>query len=182
MRLKLDHFRSDRECLPFGSVNVPGQSGYLPDQQRHHLIPRQVLHFASLERMIGSLGADRLGIHDFRRNGQLLPASEGAALRAGLPLHRGPHRAYNEMVIERIGQIEADWSRDRKQGRGADYVALMRFDLLQRALRRRLLDPKSWSRAPLNARDPALDFAHLDEMVDLFWSDTASIGLVANAS
>lgn len=132
--------------------------------------------------MIGSLGADRLGIHDFRRNGQLLPASEGAALRAGLPLHRGPHRAYNEMVIERIGQIEADWSRDRKQGRGADYVALMRFDLLQRALRRRLLDPKSWSRAPLNARDPALDFAHLDEMVDLFWSDTASIGLVANAS
>ena len=161
---------------------MPGQSGYLPDQQRHHLIPRQVLHFASLERMIGSLGADRLGIHDFRRNGQLLPASEGAALRAGLPLHRGPHRAYNEMVIERIGQIEADWSRDRKQGRGADYVALMRFDLLQRALRRRLLDPKSWSRAPLNARDPALDFAHLDEMVDLFWSDTASIGLVANAS
>lgn len=132
--------------------------------------------------MIGSLGADRLGIHDFRRNGQLLPASESAALRAGLPLHRGPHRAYNELVIERIGQIEADWSRDREQGRGADYVALMRFDLLQRALRRRLLDPRNWSRAPLNARDPALDFGNLDEMVDLFWSDTASVGLAVHAT
>lgn len=120
------------------------------------------------------LGIERLGIHDFRRNGQMLPASQDVARRVGLPLHRGPHRAYNELVLERVGQIEADWSRNRRKGAEADYVALMRFDLLQRALRRRFLDPRNWSRVPLNTRDPALDFSHLDEMADLFWSDTGS--------
>lgn len=129
--------------------------------------------------MIGHFGADRLGIHDFRRNGQLLPASERAATKTGLPLHRGPHRAYNEMVIERIGQIESDWSRSRASGPSADVVALMRFDLLQRALRRRFLDPRSWARVPLNRRDPALEFSHLDEMAELFWAET---GVVADAA
>lgn len=118
-------------------------------------------------------------MHDFRRNGQLLPASEPAAMRVGLPLHRGPHRAYSEPVIERVGQIEADWSRSRARGEGADYTALMRFDLLQRALRRRFLDPKYWQRMPLNARDPTLDFSHLDDMADLFWSATTPVALAS---
>lgn len=179
MRLKLDHFRTERDGLPFGKVNVPGDSSYQPEQQRHHLIPRQVLQLPGLRQMIGALGIEDVAIHDFRRNGQLLPSSEREALRVGLPLHRGPHRAYNELVIERIGQIEADWSRERTRNRNADYAALMRFDLLQRALRRRFLDPRNWSRVPLNTRDPALDFRHLDEMADLFWSDTAAVALAS---
>ncbi|WP_346766668.1 AHH domain-containing protein [Novosphingobium sp. ERW19] len=176
MRLKRNQSQPERACLPFGSVNVPGQAGYCPDQQRHHLVPRQVLSFPAFRKMIDTLGHDRLGVHDFRRNGQLLPGSEHAALRAGLPLHRGPHRAYNELVIERIGQIEADWSQARRKGSvTADFTALMRFDLLQRALRRRFLDPRNWSRLPLNTRDPSLDFSHLDDMAELFWTDTAAV-------
>lgn len=163
----------DRKALPFGSVNVPGQPGYAPELQRHHLVPRQVLGSNALGRMIARLGIDRLGFHDFRRNGLLLPASEVTALRIGLPLHRGPHRSYNELVLERAGQIEARWASERAAGTtGADFEALMRFDLLQRALRRKLLDPRSWTRKPLNAHDPALDFSHLDAMADLLWSAT----------
>nr|WP_183612741.1 AHH domain-containing protein [Novosphingobium hassiacum] len=159
--------------MPFGSVNVPGQPGYAPELQRHHLIPRQVLGSHALGRMLARLGLDHMGFHDFRRNGLLLPASEVAALRIGLPLHRGPHRSYNDLVIERAGQIEARWSRERAAGsKLADFEALMRFDLLQRALRRKLLDPRSWSRTPLNSRDPALDFSHLDEMADMLWTST----------
>lgn len=172
MQISRDPSWQKRRKLPFGSVNVPGKPGYSPNLQRHHLVPRQVLLLAGLSPFVSQLGVDRLGIHDFRRNGQMLPASEDVALRIGLPLHRGPHRAYNELVLERVGQIEADWSRNRQKGAEADYVALMRFDLLQRALRRRFLDPRNWSRVPLNTRDPALDFSHLDEMADLFWSDT----------
>lgn len=157
--------------LPFGSVNVAGRAGYSPGLQRHHIIPRQLLGSPSLCRMIARLGLDRLGFHDFRRNGLLLPASEAAALRIGLPLHRGPHRGYNELVLQRAGQIEAHWTRQRAAGsRFADLEALMRFDLLQRALRRRLLNPRAWKRKPLNARDPALDFAHLDDMAELLWA------------
>ncbi|MES2302980.1 MAG: AHH domain-containing protein [Pseudomonadota bacterium] len=159
--------------MPFGSVNVPNQPGYAPGLQRHHLIPRQILGSFALGRMIARLGLDRLGFHDFRRNGLLLPASEAAAMRIGLPLHRGPHRSYNELVLQRAGQIEAQWTESRCAGAvQADYEALMRFDLLQRALRRKLLDPRSWTRKPLNARDPALDYTHLDSMADLLWSAT----------
>jgi hypothetical protein len=59
--------------------------------------------------LIDCLGTDRIGFHDFRRNGMLLPATDEEALRLGLPLHRGPHRSYNELVLERMGQIEAGW-------------------------------------------------------------------------
>jgi hypothetical protein len=169
-----------RNDLPFGSVNVPGQPGYAPGLQRHHLIPRQSLRSEALGRMFVRLGIERLGFHDFRRNGLLLPATEATALRIGLPLHRGPHRSYNELVMERAGQIEACWTQERASGSSdADYEALMRFDLLQRALRRKLLDPRSRARSPLNAHDPALEFGHLDAMADLLWSATATASMTA---
>lgn len=160
--------------LPFRLVNAPGRPGYAPGLQRHHLLPRQLLGQRSLEGMIRYLGADRLGFEDFRRNGLLLPATERAARRIGLPLHRGPHRRYNEVVVDRAGQIEFHWRKVRaRHGDRADIEALMRFDLLQRALRRRLLEPARWRGVPLNRRDPALDFSHLDRMADFLWSGTA---------
>lgn len=169
-----------RKALPFGSVNVAGHPDYAPGLQRHHLIPRQLLGSAALGRMISRIGTDRLGFHDFRRNGLLLPASEVTAQRIGLPLHRGPHRSYNELVMERAGQIEVRWALERAAGSpNADYEALMRFDLLQRALRRKLLDPHSWSRSPLNAHDPALEFGHLDAMAEILWSATCEASQVA---
>ncbi|ODU77209.1 MAG: hypothetical protein ABT10_25190 [Novosphingobium sp. SCN 63-17] len=125
--------------------------------------------------MIRYLGSDRLGFEDFRRNGLLLPATERAAQRIGLPLHRGPHRRYNEVVVDRAGQIEFHWRKVRaRHGDRADIEALMRFDLLQRALRRRLLEPARWRGVPLNRRDPALDFSHLDRMADFLWSGNAA--------
>lgn len=170
----------ERKALPFGSVNVAGQPSYAPGLQRHHLIPRQLLGSKALAAIIFRLGTDRLGFHDFRRNGLLLPACEVTARRIGLPLHRGPHRSYNELVMERAGQIEAGWARERAAGSAnADFEALMRFDLLQRALRRKLLNPRSWSRKPLNAHDPALEFGHLDAMADLLWSATNDVSKVA---
>ncbi|WP_372732190.1 AHH domain-containing protein [Novosphingobium sp.] len=169
-----------RKALPFGSVNVVGQPGYAPGLQRHHLIPRQLLQSEALGRMFVRLGIDRLGFHDFRRNGMLLPCSEATALRIGLPLHRGPHRSYNELVMERAGQIEACWAQERAAGApDADFEALMRIDLLQRALRRKLLDPRLWARTPLNAHDPSLEFGHLDALADMLWSATGNASKAA---
>ncbi len=125
--------------------------------------------------MFQALGRERIGFDDFRNNGMLLPARAEAAIRMGLPLHCGPHRAYNELVIERVGQIEAGWAVLRKQGaRHASETALERLLLLQRALRRRLLDASTGA-FQLNRRDPlgkAPDFSALDAMAATLWPDT----------
>jgi len=93
----------------------------------------------------------------------------------GLPLHRGPHRDYNRMVMERVGQIEGGWSGRRlKAPEYALDEALMRLSLLQGALRRRLLQPVG-RRLALNRNDPlgrASDFVELDNMVDALWNDS----------
>lgn len=162
-----------RDHLPFRAVNRTAAPGYQPDLQRHHLLPRQLLQRRCFAALFERIGARRLGFDDFRRNGLLLPASEAAALRTGLPLHRGPHRSYNELVIERVGQIEAGWrgqgSRDR-----AGYEAFEQLALLQRALRRRLLIDHR-AAALLHRRDPAraqADFAMLDAIADQLWPAT----------
>lgn len=169
-----------RAALSFRAVNRRDAPGYDPGLQRHHILPRQVLTWPSLTPLFHELGTDRIGFDDFRRNGLLLPASDRAAVRIGLPLHRGPHRTYNELVLERIGQIEAGWAMQRRRAPElALGDALMRLELLQRALRRRLLDQRR--RLRLNTRDPlaqgplgqGVDFTELDAMAALLWPDTA---------
>ena len=142
--------------------------------QRHHLLPRQLLQRNSFGPLFDTIGRERVGFDDFRCNGLLLPAKDEAAVRIGLPLHRGPHRTYNEMVSERVGQIEADWAvmRTRAPEIALDQ-ALMRINLLQRALRRRLLSERR--RLMLNRHDPlgrGVDFSELDAMVDALWAGT----------
>ena len=161
-----------RRAIPFASVNRPQSPGHDPALQRHHLLPCQLRRLACFERLFGELGARRIGLEDFRRNGMLLPAREQAALRLALPLHRGPHRAYNELVAERVGQIERHWSSVRAacpvRG-GAE--ALMRLDLLQRALRRRLLEGRR-RRLVLNRYDPVgagHDFTAMDALAETLW-------------
>jgi hypothetical protein len=145
--------------------------------QRHHLLPRQLLSTGCFSSLFDTIGSDRLPFDDFRSNGLLLPARGESALRTRLPLHRGPHRSYNAMVAERIGQIEGDWARDhRRAPEIALGQAMMRLGLLQRALRRRLLDPDR-PRMRLNNADPlgtGLDFAELDAMADALWAETAA--------
>jgi len=163
--------------LPFRAVNRRGEAGYQSGMQRHHLLPLQLLSLRSFGPLLDRIGRDRLAFDDFRCNGLLLPANGEAALRIGLPLHRGPHRAYNGMVAERVGQIEAGWARLRPCAPEiALDQALMRFDLLQRALRRRLLGADR-PRVRLNRQDPlgaGLDFAELDAMAEALWAGTGS--------
>jgi hypothetical protein len=151
--------------------------GYQPGMQRHHLLPCQLLSARCFAPLFDAIGRDRLGFDDFRSNGLLLPAVGEWAFRLRLPLHRGPHRDYNEMVAERVGRIESDWSRMRLTAPEiALDQALMRFGLLQRALRRRLLEPERMH-LQLNRNDPldtGLDFAELDAMAESLWANTAN--------
>jgi hypothetical protein len=164
-----------RSRLSFRTVNRRDAPGYDPGLQRHHLLPRQLLSKRCFSVMFETLGRDLIGFDDFRSNGLLLPASDYSALRLGLPLHRGPHRDYNALVIERVGQIEAEWTARRSLApEVAVDDALMRLSLLQRALRRRLLDPIR-RRLSLNRHDPlgkSIDFAELDAMADALWPET----------
>jgi len=171
----LTAFRGERTFLPFRAVNRAGHPGHDSGLQRHHLLPRQLVAEPGLVRLFDRLGRETIGFDDFRRNGLLLPASEQAARILGLPLHRGPHRHYNRMVIERVGAIEGSWSRERsRSGEGALAAVSFRLALLQQALRRSLLrvHPR---RMILNGRDPALApqaFAELDAMAELLWAET----------
>ena len=82
------------------------------------------------------------------------------------------------MVVDRVGQIEGDWARLRQQAPEiAIDQALMRLDLLQRALRRGLLRPDG-TRLKLNRGDPlgaGADFTALDAMADTLWGETSEI-------
>jgi A nuclease family of the HNH/ENDO VII superfamily with conserved AHH len=163
-----------RQFLSFRAVNRFDAPGYDPGLQRHHLLPRQILGRNCFQPMLDAVGRERLRFDDFRRNGLLLPANDRAAVRIGLPLHRGPHRDYNALVIERVGQIEAGWSSTRLRAPELALVdTLQRLELLQRALRRRLLAQQR--RLRLNRSDPLgadVDFSELDAMADLLWPAT----------
>lgn len=164
-----------RRRLRFASINRPGAPDYDPGLQRHHLIPRQVQSQRCFAALFEAVGEKRIGFDDFRANGMLLPASDAAALRMAMPLHRGPHRRYSGVVIDRIGRIEATWAKVRLQ-RGLDLAceqALMQLRLVQRALRRRLLQGARGAFA-LSRRDPlwqAPDFSELDAMADRLWAE-----------
>lgn len=167
-----------RPRLAFRSVNRPGSAHYDPALQRHHLLPRQLIGDRAFSRLFAAVDAGRIGFDDFRRNGLLLPARAEASRRLALPLHRGPHRAYSAMVGERVGQIEARWARTCRRAPGsAGEEALFRLDLLQRALRRRLLDPPG-ARLRLNRHDPlgtGFDFTELDAMAEALWGGTQCV-------
>lgn len=124
--------------------------------------------------MFESIGRLRVGFDDFRFNGLLLPATEQASVQTGLPLHRGPHPIYNELVIERIGSIETRWELvKRKDPETARIEALDRMRLLQRALRIRLINEDKGF--VLNRKDPlgaGFNFDTLDAMAEEIWSST----------
>lgn len=167
-------FLRRRKAIPFSEVNAVGAKGYNPALQRHHLLPLQLLGERYFWRMFGTIGRRCIGFDDFRANGLLLPANEEASLSLGLPLHRGPHRRYNEMVIERVGRIEQSWAHAvARDPEAALAEALLRLGLLQAALRKRLLDERR--RIMLNRKDPlgqGYDFAELDAMAEALWSES----------
>ncbi len=163
-----------RATISFRSVNRRGDQQYDPGLQRHHLLPRQLLHENCFGQLFKGVGRSAIGFDDFRCNGLLLPARESAALRTGMPLHRGPHRRYNEMVIDRVGAIEKCWASTRfSRPNDAIVEAIERLRLLQAALRRQLLSEKR--RVILNRKDPlgsGFDFTELDAMAEMLWKAT----------
>lgn len=158
--------------IAFRSVNLAGVPGYDPGLQRHHLLPCQLLSERCFGAMFSCIGRARVGFDDFRRNGLLLPATEAASVRSGMPLHRGPHPRYNEVVIARVGRIEAGWSQARRRDEEAALAeALLRLHLLQGALRRQLLADRR--RVVLSSKDPlgtGFDFTELDAMAESLWA------------
>lgn len=168
--------RTDHSALPpipFAAVNRSGHAGYVAGLQRHHLLPRVLIGQPCFARLIEALGATAAFV-DFRRNGMLLPATEGAAVRMGLPLHRGPHSAYSDMVRERLGGIEEGWALARSgDANEAGIIALRALAALQADLRRNLLDPSRTVR--LNRHDPlgiGTDFTRIDAMAETLWRAT----------
>lgn len=159
-------------AVAFRSVNCPGTPGHNPGLQRHHLLPRQLLSQRCFGTMFAAIGRSQVGFDDFRANGLLLPATEKATIRTGMPLHRGPHRRYNEVVIARVGRIEERWSLGRRHNETVAMVeTLLRLHLLQGALRRQLLGQRR--RVLLNRNDPlgtGFDFTELDAMAESLWS------------
>ncbi|AWW74625.1 hypothetical protein CD351_09345 [Erythrobacter sp. KY5] len=160
--------------MSFRAVNRRGSPDHDPGLQRHHLLPRQLLGQRCFGPLFQALGRKRVGFDDFRRNGLLLPATDDATLRTGMPLRRGPHRHYNELVIERVGRIEESWSATQPQDTELALLeALERLALLQTALRNRLLSERR--RMILNQKDPlgqGFDFAELDAMAEALWRAT----------
>lgn len=163
---------TDITAISFRSVNCRSADGYDPGLQRHHLRPRQLLGERCFGAMFAVVGRAAVGFDDFRANGLLLPGTEKATIRTGMPLHRGPHRRYNEVVIARVGRIEERWAQARcRDAEGALDEALLRLHVLQNALRRQLLAQRR--RVLLNRKDPlgtGYDFSELDAMAETLWA------------
>lgn len=162
----------------FASVNRRGRTGYRSGWQKHHLLPRQTFGRRSFAAMFSSISPHGEWFDDFNVNGVLLPGTEAAALNARLPLHRGPHRVYNELVFERVGAVEMEWSHTRSRDELlARDVALARIRLIQRGLARGL---ERGGDGPfvLNRRDPIgrdKDYSELDAMADVLWGAVGSL-------
>ena len=73
--------------------------------QCHHLIPVKVCNMPALRTFFEKSRAYGFDPDDFGLNGMHLPCREKMAAAFGLPLHRGPHPAYNQMVAERLAAI-----------------------------------------------------------------------------
>lgn len=81
--------------------SIPTRSGW----HRHHLLPRDIENYPDLASFIASSTGNLASLGNFDVNGMFLPAVEQLAARERLPLHRGPHRHYNEYVIAMLEGI-----------------------------------------------------------------------------
>ena len=167
--------RRDQAIVRFAGVNRPDQPGFRKGWQKHHLLPRQLLTRRCLATMLAAVSPGGMWFDDFGTNGVLLPGTEAVAEQERLPLHRGPHKVYNELVFERIGAVEMEWSRiQSRDERQARHTARARIGLIQRALSRRLRGEGD-KRLVLNSRDPigrGIDYADLDAMAEQIWGAT----------
>ena len=149
--------------LGFRAVALPSS-----DWQKHHLIPLRLFRKGPVASFLTDLRGHGVRANDFTRNGLFLPKSEDAARVSALPLHRGPHRLYTELVAHRLADIV--------RGRGVKGEAAWRIVLLQRGLKRVLAQARLAT--PLNRFDPmmqAQDFTAIDALIDQLWLGSGCI-------
>ncbi|UVO53957.1 AHH domain-containing protein [Sphingomonas sp. SUN039] len=79
-----------------------------PGWHRHHLLPNHLRHYPDLRDYLAGFSEMGFSMDDFSTNGMFLPADEAIACATRLPLHRGPHRTYNAMVIDALDTIRFD--------------------------------------------------------------------------
>ena len=75
---------------------------------RHHLLPNHLRRYPDLRKFMERLGRTGAGLGDFETNGMFLPSEERIAQNAHLPLHRGPHLAYNDVVVGALDSLRQE--------------------------------------------------------------------------
>lgn len=122
----------------------------VPGFHCHHIIPAAVVEKPAFRNIFSRIGAIGFDFQNFHQNGMYLPCTEENAIAFRLPLHRGPHPLYNQIVCERIAAFE----------RLGPYGQLRQiFDLqqaLRLALRSNALPLRKGQRDPL-ASNPAFE-------------------------
>jgi A nuclease family of the HNH/ENDO VII superfamily with conserved AHH len=119
-----------------------------PGFQRHHLIPVNLIRSRPFEHLFLSVTSVGFDARNFLSNGLSLPATEDVVEQTGLPLHRGPHPLYDQLVAECLGEISSQGI----QGENKTPVsAYRRISELQGVLRRALQHDASLM---LNRNDP----------------------------
>ncbi|HMS19349.1 AHH domain-containing protein [uncultured Sphingorhabdus sp.] len=78
----------------------------VPGFHCHHIIPVEIIEKPAFKTLFGNVRAMGFDFDDFHRNGLYLPCTEQNAAAFGLPLHRGPHPVYNQVVSECIAALE----------------------------------------------------------------------------
>jgi len=144
-------------------ISVPFQ------HQSHHLVPVGVFSRVGFADHFRALRSEGFDVCDFLQNGIFLPSTEVAAMRCGLPLHRGPHHHYNDLVAHRVAAILRDMESGHRRF-AARCDAIERLKILTSALRNTL--HRRHPLIALNQRDPfasRVDFTELDDACELLW-------------
>lgn len=117
----------------------------IPGFHCHHIIPLEIIDkaaFRPLFRTMRELGFD---FDDFHQNGMYLPCTEANAAAFRLPLHRGPHPVYNQLVCERIAAFD-------RQGCSSQLFEMQQLQCaLKAALRKNELPLRKGSRNPFTS-------------------------------
>jgi A nuclease family of the HNH/ENDO VII superfamily with conserved AHH len=125
----------------------------------HHVIPLEIVERRGFAAFFGVIRAAGFNPHDFLSNGMHLPSDERQAAIFRLPLHRGAHPRYNEMVAERVAGL-ADLPTE---------MALRKIGELQVSLKEGLRMGQRVSKTVRQPFQSAADFRRLDEEVALLW-------------
>jgi A nuclease family of the HNH/ENDO VII superfamily with conserved AHH len=151
-----------------GMAGVPARSEF----QLHHLLPVSVFGHSHFSKSFKILESDGFDPRYYSVNGLALPATERAAAFWKMPMHRGPHRRYNELVTVRVAAILSELERGNCT-RQARLEAIGRFNLLIFTLRRILSGDRPFillsSRDPINSR---VHFYDLEMACDRLWIAT----------